>query len=220
MSHRLVVLISGSGTNLQAIIDAIRHDTLAATIGLVVSNREDAGGLARAAAAGIPCRVVPHQTFENREAFESAMIEIIRPHEPDTVVLAGFMRILSPLLVRTFHNRLLNIHPSLLPKYRGLHTHRRALEAADTEHGCSIHFVTEELDGGPLIAQARVPVLENDTEESLSKRVLHREHLLLPEVLRWRAEKRLVLTTKGVMMDNVLLPPEGIVFNYEDRIHF
>lgn len=220
MSHGVVVLISGSGTNLQAVIDAIHQGRLPATIRLVVSNRDDAGGLARARAADIPCRVVPHQAFPDRASFESALIEVIRPHAPDTLVLAGFMRILSPLLVRTFADRLLNIHPSLLPKYRGLHTHRRALEAADTEHGCSIHFVTDELDGGPLVAQARVPVLENDTEESLSKRVLQREHQLLPEVLRWRAERRLVLTSNGVMMDNVALPSGGIVFDYEDSIHY
>lgn len=209
MSHRLAVLISGSGTNLQAILDAIDSGTLSATVAVVLSNRADAGGLARAKQAGIPTVTLDHRSFDSREAFDQAMIEQLDQHQPDTVVLAGFMRILSAAFVRHYAGRLINIHPSLLPKYRGLHTHARALEAGDSEHGCSIHFVTEELDGGPLIAQAPLAVLANDTEDSLSNRVQQREHLLYPLVLQWRADQRLVLDDNGVVLDGKLLPAQG-----------
>ena len=137
------------------------------------------------------------------------MIEVLTPYAPDTVVLAGFMRILSAVFVRHYAGRLINIHPSLLPKYRGLNTHARALEAGDSEHGCSIHFVTEELDGGPLIAQAPIAVHANDTVDSLSKRVQQREHLLYPQVLQWRAQDRLELTDNGVLLDGKPLPAQG-----------
>ena len=137
------------------------------------------------------------------------MIDRLAPYQPDTVVLAGFMRILSPLFVRHYAGRLINIHPSLLPKYRGLNTHARALEAGDSEHGCSIHFVTEELDGGPLIAQARVSIGENDSPESLSKKVQLREHQLYPLVLQWRARQRLALTDEGVTLDGKPLAEQG-----------
>lgn len=209
MSHRLVVLISGSGTNLQAIIDAIEAGTLAARIALVISNVPGAAGLDRAARHGLPTCVVSHRAHPDRASFDRALIEAIDPCQPDTVVLAGFMRILTGDFVRHYEGRLLNIHPSLLPRHPGLHTHRRALEAGDSHHGCSIHFVTDELDGGPVVARAAVPILENDTEQSLSKRVQAREHLLYPLVLRWRAEGRLQLSEKGVLLDGNPLPPEG-----------
>ena len=201
MTHRLAVLISGSGTNLQAIMAAVDNGRLDAEVTVVLSNRADAGGLARADAAGIATRVLDHRQYDSREAFDQAMIEALDDYRPDTVVLAGFMRILSPLFVRHYAGRLINIHPSLLPKYRGLHTHARALEAGDRQHGCSIHFVTEELDGGPLIAQAPLAILANDTVDSLSKRVQQREHLLYPLVLQWRAEQRLELNQNGVVLD-------------------
>jgi phosphoribosylglycinamide formyltransferase-1 len=178
VTHRLAVLISGSGTNLQAIMDAREHGSLDVEIAVVFSNRANAAGLERASQAGIPTATLDHRDYPSREEFDQAMIDLLTPYAPDTVVLAGFMRILSSVFVRHYAGRLINIHPSLLPKYRGLNTHARALEAGDSEHGCSIHFVTEELDGGPLIAQAPISVQTNDTVDSLSKRVQQREHRL------------------------------------------
>jgi phosphoribosylglycinamide formyltransferase-1 len=209
VTHQLAVLISGSGTNLQAIMDAQKAGTLDAEIAVVFSNRANAAGLERAAQAGIPTASLDHRDYPDREQFDQAMIEVLTPYAPDTVVLAGFMRILSAVFVRHYAGRLINIHPSLLPKYRGLNTHARALEAGDSEHGCSIHFVTEELDGGPLIAQAPIAVHANDTVDSLSKRVQQREHLLYPQVLQWRAQDRLELTDNGVVLDGKPLPAQG-----------
>ena len=209
MTHQLAVLISGSGTNLQAIMDAQKAGTLDAEIAVVFSNRANAAGLERAAQAGIPTASLDHRDYPDREQFDQAMIEVLTPYAPDTVVLAGFMRILSAVFVRHYAGQLINIHPSLLPKYRGLNTHARALEAGDSEHGCSIHFVTEELDGGPLIAQAPIAVHANDTVDSLSKRVQQREHRLYPQVLQWRAQDRLELTDNGVLLDGKPLPAQG-----------
>jgi phosphoribosylglycinamide formyltransferase-1 len=209
VTHQLAVLISGSGTNLQAIMDAQKAGTLDAEIAVVFSNRANAAGLERAAQAGIPTASLDHRDYPDREQFDQAMIEVLTPYAPDTVVLAGFMRILSAVFVRHYAGRLINIHPSLLPKYRGLNTHARALEAGDSEHGCSIHFVTEELDGGPLIAQAPIAVHANDTVDSLSMRVQQREHLLYPQVLQWRAQDRLALTDNGVILDGKPLPAQG-----------
>lgn len=210
MSHRLAVLISGSGTNLQAIIDAIAVGSLPATLAVVASNRADAAGLQRAQRAGAPTVVLDHRDYADREAFDRAMIEALDRYAPDTVVLAGFMRILSPLFVRHYHGRLINIHPSLLPAHKGLHTHQRAIDSGDAEHGCSVHFVTEELDGGPVIARARVPVLANDSADTLSKRVQVREHELYPRVLSWRATGRLTLTAQGVLLDDQPIPDTGL----------
>jgi len=209
VTHQLAVLISGSGTNLQAIMDAQKAGTLDAEIAVVFSNRANAAGLERAAQAGIHTASLDHRDYPDREQFDQAMIEVLTPYAPDTVVLAGFMRILSAVFVRHYAGQLINIHPSLLPKYRGLNTHARALEAGDSEHGCSIHFVTEELDGGPLIAQAPIAVHANDTVDSLSKRVQQREHLLYPQVLQWRAQDRLELTDNGVLLDGKPLPAQG-----------
>ena len=209
MTHRLAVLISGSGTMRQdsvAAIDSVRLDAQRAVVG---TNRADAGGVGRAQQASIATEVLDHRQYDSREAFDQAMITTLDRYQPGTVVLAGFMRILSALFVRHYAGQLINIHPSLLPKYRGLHTHARALEAGDQQHGCSIHFVTEELDGGPLIAQAPLDVLANDTVDSLSKRVQQREHLLYPLVLQWRAEQRLELNQNGVMLDAKPLPEQG-----------
>lgn len=211
MTHRLAVLISGSGTNLQAIMDARQHGNLDAEIAVVFSNRANAAGLERASLAGIPTASLDHRDYPSREEFDQAMINLLTPYAPDTVVLAGFMRILSSVFVRHYAGRLINIHPSLLPKYRGLNTHARALEAGDGEHGCSIHFVTEELDGGPLIAQAPLSVQTNDTVDSLSKRVQQREHYLYPQVLQWRAQNRLELTDNGVLLDGKPLPAQGYI---------
>ncbi len=186
----LVVLISGSGSNLQAIIDAAAAD-LPVEIKAVISNREDAYGLERAHQAGIETRILDHNEFDDRESYDQSLGDLIEEYRPSLVIMAGFMRILTPELVRRFHGRMLNIHPSLLPKYRGLHTHQRALEAGEKEHGASVHFVTEELDGGPIIIQALVPVLADDTQDSLAARVLQQEHIIYPEAIRMFAEGRL-----------------------------
>ena len=205
----VVVLLSGTGSNLQALIDSDDVKASPATLRAVISNRADAPGLQRAKNAGIDTRVLDHTAFEGREAFDAALIEIIDTFNPHLVVLAGFMRILSADFVRHYQGRLLNIHPSLLPKYKGLHTHQRALEAGDREHGCSVHFVTEELDGGPLVVQAVIPVESEDTPSSLAQRVHTQEHLIYPLAVRWFAEGRLSLNEQGALLDGQLLPASG-----------
>ncbi|SPO53789.1 phosphoribosylglycinamide formyltransferase 1 [Pseudomonas sp. JV551A1] len=205
----VVVLLSGSGSNLQALIDSCQDQDSPVRIRAVVSNRADAYGLQRAAAAGIDSVVLEHTQFDGREAFDAALMARIDGFAPDLVVLAGFMRILSGDFVRHYQGRLLNIHPSLLPKYKGLHTHRRALEAGDAEHGCSVHFVTEELDGGPLVVQAVVPVVPDDTVESLAQRVHRQEHLIYPLAVRWFAEGRLRLGEQGALLDGQPLAASG-----------
>ena len=205
----VVVLLSGTGSNLQALIDSDDVKGSPATIRAVISNRADAYDLQRATDAGIDTRVLDHTAFEGREAFDAALIKIIDQFNPQLVVLAGFMRILSADFVRHYSGRLLNIHPSLLPKYKGLHTHQRALEAGDREHGCSVHFVTEELDGGPLVVQAVIPVESEDTPSSLAQRVHTQEHLIYPLAVRWFAEGRLSLNEQGALLDGQLLPASG-----------
>jgi phosphoribosylglycinamide formyltransferase-1 len=192
----LVVLVSGSGSNLQALIDAAGHN-LPVSIRAVISNQADVFGLERARRAGIETRVVSHRGFASREAYDEALAELVDGFEPRLVVLAGFMRILTPAFVARYRGRILNIHPSLLPKLRGLHTHRRALEAGEQIHGASVHFVTEELDGGPVVLQARVPVEAGDDPERLAARVLKQEHRIYPAVVRWFAEGRLCLDEDG-----------------------
>jgi phosphoribosylglycinamide formyltransferase 1 len=205
----VVVLLSGTGSNLQALIDSDDVKASPATLRAVISNRADAPGLQRAKNAGIDTRVLDHTAFEGREAFDAALIEIIDTFNPHLVVLAGFMRILSADFVRHYQGRLLNIHPSLLPKYKGLHTHQRALEAQDREHGCSVHFVTEELDGGPLVVQAVIPVESEDTPSSLAQRVHAQEHRIYPLAVRWFAEGRLSLDEQGALLDGQLLAASG-----------
>ncbi|MBA6117412.1 phosphoribosylglycinamide formyltransferase [Pseudomonas putida] len=205
----VVVLLSGSGSNLQALIDSSCGADSPVRIAAVIANRADAYGLQRAAAAGIATEVLEHTGFDGREAFDAALMARIDGFAPDLVVLAGFMRILSGGFVRHYQGRLLNIHPSLLPKYKGLHTHRRALEAGDAEHGCSVHFVTEELDGGPLVVQAVVPVAPGDTVESLAQRVHHLEHQIYPLAVHWFAEGRLRLGEQGALLDGQPLPASG-----------
>ena len=201
---RVVVLISGGGTNLQALIDAARDDP-AFEISAVISNRADAFGLERARRAGIEARIIEHSAYAGREDFDAALIETIEAYRPALVALAGFMRILSDGFVRHYQGRLLNIHPSLLPGYRGLHTHQRVLDAGDLEHGASIHFVTEDLDGGPLIIQARVPVLAGDDADTLAARVLEEEHRIYPLVVHWFAAGRLRLKDETVLFDGQAL---------------
>ncbi|PYG31862.1 phosphoribosylglycinamide formyltransferase [Pelagimonas varians] len=181
---RVAILISGGGSNMVRLAEDMIDDHPARPV-LVLSNVPDAGGLAKARALGIPTEVVNHRDFKgDREGFEKALISTIDPYEPDVLALAGFMRILTSEFVGHYAGRMLNIHPSLLPKYKGLHTHTRAIDAGDTEAGCSVHEVTAELDGGPILGQARVPVVAGDTEDSLSARVLVQEHGLYPAVLR------------------------------------
>ena len=205
----VVVLLSGTGSNLQALIDSTRTGDSPARIAAVISNRSDAYGLQRAREAGIATRTLDHKAFEGREAFDSALVELIDAFNPKLVVLAGFMRILSADFVRHYEGRLLNIHPSLLPKYKGMHTHQRALDAGDSEHGCSVHFVTEELDGGPLVVQAVVPVESGDSAQTLAQRVHTQEHRIYPLAVRWFAEGRLVLGEQGALLDGQLLAASG-----------
>lgn len=209
----IVVLLSGSGSNLQAIIDRTEVD-LPVEIRGVISNRSDAFGLERAQRASIPTRVLDHTGYPDRESYDRALIELIDSYQPALVVLAGFMRILTPGFVNHYSGRLLNIHPSLLPKYRGLHTHRRALEAGDSIHGASVHLVTEELDGGPVILQVRVPVQTGDDEASLAARVLTQEHQIYPAVIRWFAEGRLQVNQGLIEWDGATLEePMMMEFN-------
>ena len=210
----LVVLISGSGSNLQAVIDAVAKG-LPVEIRAVVSNEPTAFGLQRAERAGIATRVLDHREFPDREQYDRALAELVESFHPELVVLAGFMRILTPDFVRRFQGRMLNIHPSLLPRYRGLHTHERVLEAGDREHGASVHFVTEELDGGPLVLQARVPVQADDEPDTLAARVLAREHIIYPTVIRWIAEHRLHMTDQGPMLDGRLLR-QPLVMDFDE----
>ncbi|AJP53691.1 MULTISPECIES: phosphoribosylglycinamide formyltransferase [Pseudomonas] len=205
----VVVLLSGTGSNLQALIDSTRTGDSPVRIAAVISNRSDAYGLQRARDAGIDTRALDHKAFEGREAFDSALIELIDAFNPKLVVLAGFMRILSADFVRHYEGRLLNIHPSLLPKYKGMHTHQRALDAGDSEHGCSVHFVTEELDGGPLVVQAVVPVESDDSAQTLAQRVHTQEHRIYPLAVRWFAEGRLILGDQGALLDGQLLAASG-----------
>lgn len=202
---RLVVLISGRGSNLQAILDGATGGTLPAEIRAVISNRPDAYGLERARQAGVPAAIVDHKAFPDRPTFEVALRERIDAEQPDLVILAGFMRILSPEFVEHYQGRLLNIHPSLLPKYRGLHTHERALATGDREHGASVHFVIPELDSGPVIVQARVPVLPDDDPDTLAARVLAQEHRIYPLAIRWFAEGRVRMQGDNVVFDDKLL---------------
>lgn len=197
----LVILISGNGSNLQAIIDAIQAGALNAKIRAVISNNPDAYGLTRARQAGIPAKALDHRQFEEREAYDRELQALIDEYQPQLVVLAGFMRILTADFVTHYHGRMLNIHPSLLPKYQGLNTHQRVLEAGDDIHGVSVHFVTPELDGGPVILQAEVPVHPGDTTNDLAQRVHQQEHVIYPLVIRWIAEGRLKLQDKTVLFD-------------------
>jgi phosphoribosylglycinamide formyltransferase-1 len=189
----IVVLISGTGSNLRAIVARVQAGSLPVDVRAVVSDRPDAAGLAWAAGAGLTTLALAPRDFADRAAYDRALAEAIDRYQPGLVVLAGFMRILGDGFVDHYAGRLLNIHPSLLPKYRGLHTHRRALEAGDREHGASVHFVTRELDGGPVVLQARVPVRDGDDEASLAARVLLEEHRIYPQCIGWFATGRLRL---------------------------
>ncbi|MTC72788.1 phosphoribosylglycinamide formyltransferase [Providencia sp. wls1919] len=209
----IVVLISGSGSNLQSIIDACQRHEIDGQIVAVISNKSDAYGLVRAQEAGIPALCVSSKAFTDRQAYDAALLDAIEQYQPDLVVLAGFMRILTPEFVKHFTGKMLNIHPSLLPKYPGLHTHRRALENGDKEHGTSVHFVTEELDGGPIILQGHVPVLPQDTEDDLVERVKLQEHLIYPQVIAWFVSGRLVMQDGKTLLDGQPLSATGYQAN-------
>ena len=211
---KIVILISGRGSNMEALIAARDAGQLPVDIAAVISNRPDAMGLETAARAGITAHFIDHKAFAGRESFDAALAECIDGFAPDLVVLAGFMRILSDGFVRHYAGRLMNIHPSLLPSFPGLHTHRRALEEGVRIHGCTVHFVTPTLDHGPVIIQAAVPVLDRDDEASLAARVLRQEHRIYPQAVRWFAEDRLHLENGRVRLaaeladGAVLIAPE------------
>ena len=203
------MLISGNGSNLQAIIDEVAAKRLNATITGVISNRPGAYGLERASQAGIESVCLDHTTFEDRDSYDSALKAQIEAFGADCVVLAGFMRILTPEFVNHFSGKLVNIHPSLLPKYKGLNTHQRAIDNSDTEHGVSVHFVTPELDGGPVIIQSRVPVFEDDTASDLAERVQEQERRIYPLVLSWYSAGRLKMRNNKAVLDDQELPESG-----------
>jgi len=209
---RLAIVISGRGSNLQAFIDACNSGQIDADIALVLSNRPEAGGLAKARDAGIATTCIDHREYATREAFDAAMVDCLQAVNPDLVILAGFMRILTPVFIDAFAGRLLNIHPSLLPKYPGLHTHQRALDAGDTMAGVTVHFVTAELDGGPPVIQARVPVVPGDDATSLEARVIVEEHVIYPIAARWFLQGRLKLKNKGATLDGHPIPATGIPY--------
>jgi phosphoribosylglycinamide formyltransferase-1 len=206
----VVILISGRGSNLQAILDETRAGQLPVEIRAVISNNPQAAGLQRAAAAGVPTAVVNHRDYTERADFDRALVAAIDRHQPQLVVLAGFMRILGEEFIRHYAGRLINIHPSLLPAFRGLDTHARALSAGAREHGASVHFVTNDLDGGPVIVQAAVPVQRDDTPQSLAARVLEQEHRIFPLAIRWFAERRLTIRNGQVLLDGALRPEQGL----------
>ena len=202
----LVVLISGSGSNLQAIIDACANGQINAEIKAVISNKADAFGLKRAQRANIPTHVLDHSLFGNRQSFDRALKKLIDGYQPGLLVLAGFMRILTEEFVNHYLGRMLNIHPSLLPNFQGLNTHKRAIESGVKQHGVSVHFVTPELDGGPVVNRARIDVDNTDTPESLGKRILAEEHKIYPEAIGWFADGRLQLTGRQAVLDNTPVP--------------
>ena len=209
MTSRIVVLISGSGTNLQAIIDACKTDGFPGKVVGVISNIPTAYGLTRAQDANIETSTLSHKDFDSREAYDQSLITVINQYKPDVIVLAGFMRILTPAFVQHFQGKLLNIHPSLLPKYQGLNTHQRAIDAGDTEHGVSVHYVTEELDGGPVILQAKVPIFDGDTAEDLASRIHEQEHRIYPLVVKWCCLKRVVMQGEKALFDGDIIPASG-----------
>jgi phosphoribosylglycinamide formyltransferase-1 len=199
----LGVLVSGGGTNLQAIIDAIEEKRLDAAIRVVLSNRQDAFGLARAKNHHIPTAVLEHKKFSSREAYDQALVAILKERGIELVILAGFMRLLSAVLVQAYSNRIMNIHPALLPAFPGLHAQKQALDYGVRLAGCTVHFVNEECDQGPIIVQAVVPAYPDDSEESLSARILEQEHLIYPKAIQLYAEGRLRVVGRKVLVDGL-----------------
>ncbi len=208
--YRIIVLISGFGSNLQAIIDQINRKFIPGIVSAVLSDKEKAYGLQRAAHADIPAIFINPKNYRDTAAFEQALMEQMDHYQPDLIVLSGFMRILSPAFVEHYAGRLINIHPSLLPKYPGLSTHAKVLARGDSLHGSTVHFVTDELDSGPLIATITLEVNEDDTVETLKARVQAKEHILYPTIIKWFAEGRLRLEGKTVYLDQLALPEAGV----------
>jgi len=213
---RFAVLVSGNGSNLQALMDACAAGRIQGELVGVLSNRPDAFALERAKASGIATQVLSNQAFNDRDSYDAALIQALETWQPDLLVMAGFMRILTPAFVQHFAGRMLNIHPSLLPKYQGVKTHARAIAAGDTVHGATVHFVTEELDGGPIVLQARVPIFPEDDESSLAERVLSQEHQLYPLVVNWFCQQRLRMQDGQAWLDGQLLPALGYASDDED----
>jgi phosphoribosylglycinamide formyltransferase-1 len=214
---KIVVLISGNGSNLQAMIDARLTGRLKADIVAVVSNRADAFGLKRAHDASIATHVLDHRGYANRELYDEALLNLVVPYEPDLLVLAGFMRILSEAFVTRFANRIMNIHPSLLPRYPGLNTHQRAMDSDDTVHGCTVHFVTPELDAGPIIIQGQVPILDDDTADSLEQRIHRVEHLIYPMAVEWFATGEIHVESDQVLIDGSRRSPQLIICDKDGK---
>lgn len=213
---RVVVLISGSGSNLQALIDGVASGDLPIEIVAVISNRPEVMGLTRAHNAGIPTLVLDHKNYATREAFDSELMRTIDAYIPGLVVLAGFMRILTPAFTEHYLGRMLNIHPSLLPKFQGLHTHQRAIDAGESHHGVSVHFVTAELDGGPVVIQSKVPVLATDDAGLLAKRVQRQEHVIYPLAVKWFAEGKLRMVAGKAELNGELLAEGGYQIEAND----
>lgn len=209
----VVVLISGNGSNLQAIIDAINANSLPITIKAVISNNPNAQGLRRAQQAGIPSIILEKAGFDNHAQYDQALIKQIASFSPNLIILAGFMHVLGKHFLAAFENKIVNIHPSLLPLYPGLNTHQQALDDGVFEHGCSIHFVNEHVDAGPLIAQAVIKVKNDDTVDTLKARVHQAEHFLYPTVLKWFSTARITIEQDIVQLDEVTLPKNGLKFN-------
>ena len=205
----IVVLISGRGSNLKSIIEAVQKNEIPEKISCVISNRENAGGLQYARDAGISVEVVNDRDFPSRDEFDAKLISAIDHYQPKLVVLAGFMRILGDDFVKHYLGRMINIHPALLPDYPGLHTHERALEDGAARHGATVHFVTPEVDSGPIIIQRAVPVMPGDTPEQLSARVLEQEHVIYPMAVRWFVEGRLSIQDNEVLLDGQKSPEQG-----------
>ena len=212
-TKNVVILISGRGSNMEVFLEASSQGLLNGTIVRVISNRPDAQGIVTANKRGIATAVIDHKKFETREAFDAALAEEVASAEPDVIVLAGFMRILTPVFIDRFLGKLVNIHPSLLPKYTGLNTHQRAIDAGDSEAGATVHYVTNELDGGPAILQARVSVEATDTAESLASKVLTVEHRIFPEAVNWHLQGRVMHSEHGAYLDGKLLPPSGATWD-------
>lgn len=213
----IVVLLSGSGSNFQAILDASKKSSFPQEIRAVISNNPIAKGLLRASDAGIPAIILDHRAYQDRESYDTALANLIHRFNPKLVVLAGFMRILTADFVKQFEGRMINIHPALLPKYKGLNTHQRAIDSGDTHHGATVHFVTPELDDGPNILQAGLTINENDTADTLATRVLELEHKIYPMVVDWYMNDRVKMFENQCYLDQYLLPESGYELNDENE---
>ena len=216
-TSRIVVLISGNGSNLQSLIDACLNNKIKAQITAVISNKPNVKGVDRATAANIPALIIDHRDFSSRQEFDLHLLEVIKSFSPDLVVLAGFMRILTPDFVNQFEGKLLNIHPSLLPAYQGLDTHQRAIAAGDSKAGATVHFVTPELDGGPPILQAEVAIMPADSSQDLATRVLKMEHKIYPTVIQWFCDGRLTAENGKACLDGAIIGSNGILFDINNE---